>query len=706
MQKYVHYDRTEERTGVQEVQDYRPEFDVQCDFVMVYGFHDLENRIKHFKEHGYIVHLMTGVSWGSYQDYLYGKFDGVDHHDEGQVDRGGTEINHGKDVPYMVPSVSFASYLAQNLKKAVDAGVEAIHLEEPEFWVGAGYSEAFRREWQIYYKEPWQRPDSSAEAQYRASQLKRYLYTRTLDRLCAELKEYAMTRYGRLLRFYVPTHSLVNYSQWKIVSPESALVDLPTIDGYIAQIWTGTSRTANCYRGLVRERTMETALCEYGIMQELVRGTGRKMWYLHDPVEDDPRHTWRDYRYNYYRTVIASLFQPEIGTYEVAPWPSRVMLGSHKSEDGKTDEWIPPTYKTNLLTVMHTLRDMQGQEASWITDTKEVGVMLADSAMYQRVYPEGDPAREASESVLWSPFYGMTLPLIKSGLFVRPVQLDNVRRYAGYLNHYRTLVLSYELMKPDSPDLHNAIAAWVNEGGRLMVVGDETDSFHAIRAWWNRSGADYRTPTEHLYECLGLGRTPESGVYPVGRGQVCVHRVHPANIAKDSAQCDAYLAAFGAMMAAADEPFTQGNALLMRRGPYVVSAVLDESCCDESITVKGTFVELFDNDLQVVKNPVMNPGDVALWYDVTTADPGDILAASGRIEDYQASEDGLTFRLIGPSEMNSMIRIAVPAGAFPSLSVTVGGERISSSIEVEALGNTALIQFASTPDGATVQIDW
>ena len=706
MQKYVNYDRTEERTGVQEIRDYMPEFDVQCDFVMVYGFQDLENRIKHFKEHGYVVHLMTGVSWGQYQDYLYGKFDGVDHHDEGQVNHDGNEINHGKDVPYMVPSVSFAYYLAQNLKKAVDAGVEAIHLEEPEFWVNAGYSEAFKREWQIYYKEPWQRPDSSAEAQYRASKLKRYLYTRTLDRLCSELKEYAMNKYGRLLRFYVPTHSLVNYSQWKIVSPESALVDLPTIDGYIAQIWTGTSRTANCYRGVVKERTLETALCEYGIMQELVRGTGRKMWYLHDPVEDDPRHTWKDYRYNYYRTVIASLFQPEIGTFEVAPWPSRVMLGSHKSEDGTTDEFIPPEYKTNLLTVMHTLRDMQDQPAEWISKTCEVGVILADSAMYQRVYPEGDPAREESQTVLWSPFYGISLPLIKQGLFVRHVQLDNVRLYAGYLDGYRTLVLSYEFMKPDSPDLHNAISQWVNEGGSLMVVGDGSDSFHSIRAWWNQSGADYNNPTEHLYECLGLGRTPTDGVYAVGKGQVCVHGVHPGAIAKEPEKCDAYFAAFTALMEAAGQQFTPGNDLVLRRGPYVVSAVLDEARCEFGRTIKGVYVDMFSDTLEVVQNPMVAPGEVALWYDVSAAEVGEIIAASGRVDGYVESDDGISFTLTGPSAMTAMIRVAIPAGATPALKVTVKGESVAATIDAESQGNTALIKFASTPDGATVTVTW
>jgi hypothetical protein len=300
----------------------------------------------------------------------------------------------------------------------------------------------------------------------------------------------------------------------------------------------------------------------------------------------------------------------------------------------------------------------------------------------------------------------LSLPLIKQGLFVRPVQLDNVRRYAGYLNSYRTLVLSYEFMKPDSPDMHNAIASWVQEGGSLMVVGDGTDSFHAIRAWWNQSGADYANPTEHLYECLGLGRTPADGVYAVGKGQVCVHGVHPAAIAKEGDKCDAYFAAFTAMMEAAGQPFTPGNDLILRRGPYTVTAALDESANERELTVKGTHINLFSDELEVVQNPVVAPGEVALWYDVNAAEDGEIIAASGRVDDYVESDGGIAFTLTGPSAMTAQIRLALPKGAFPTLTVTVGGEKVKSSIEVEAVGNTALIRFDSTPDGARVEVKW
>ena len=44
------YSRNEERTGVQESAAFDPIFDVQSDFVMVYGFHDLKNRIAAWKK--------------------------------------------------------------------------------------------------------------------------------------------------------------------------------------------------------------------------------------------------------------------------------------------------------------------------------------------------------------------------------------------------------------------------------------------------------------------------------------------------------------------------------------------------------------------------------------------------------------------------------------------------------------------------------
>ena len=52
---------------------------------------------------GYRIHVMTGVSWGRYQDYLYGRFDGINHEDEAQTEKNGHKVSHGGDVYYMCP---------------------------------------------------------------------------------------------------------------------------------------------------------------------------------------------------------------------------------------------------------------------------------------------------------------------------------------------------------------------------------------------------------------------------------------------------------------------------------------------------------------------------------------------------------------------------------------------------------------------------
>ncbi len=90
------------------------------------------------------------------------------------------------------------------------------------------------------------------------------------------------------------------------------------------------------YHGKAAERTFDTAFLEYGVMQELVRGTDRRMWFLHDPIEDNSGYDWDDYSYNYKATLIASLLQPHIWHYEICPWPSRVFRGGSWGNNAST----------------------------------------------------------------------------------------------------------------------------------------------------------------------------------------------------------------------------------------------------------------------------------------------------------------------------------------------------------------------------------
>ena len=97
--------------------------------------------------------------------------------------------------------------------------------------------------------------------------------------------------------------------------------------------------------------------------------------------------------------------------------------------------------------------------------------------MFQR----GDPT--PSDPNL-SHVYGLALPLLKRGMPVTPVQLENVT-LPNYLDGFRILLLSYHGMKPLTPDVHRSLAAWVKRGGMLVVCDDDTDPYNAVREWWN-----------------------------------------------------------------------------------------------------------------------------------------------------------------------------------------------------------------------------
>src|SRR5947207_1826357 len=122
-----------ERTSFQTSKRWSEQGNLRADVAMVYGIdRTMPERVKSWRDRGYRVHLMTGVSWGDYQDYLYGRFDGKNHEDNAQTDRNGKRISHGGDVYYMCPAENFGEFLGVGVQRALDAGVEAVHLEEPE----------------------------------------------------------------------------------------------------------------------------------------------------------------------------------------------------------------------------------------------------------------------------------------------------------------------------------------------------------------------------------------------------------------------------------------------------------------------------------------------------------------------------------------------------------------------------------------------
>lgn len=661
-----------ERTCFQTGKAWTEQGNLRSDVVLVYGIDtNLSARVQTWRDHGYRIHVMTGVSWGHYQDYLYGRFDGINHEDEAQTMSNGQKHSHGGDVYYMSPSTNYGKFLCVGVQRALDAGAEAIHLEEPEFWVSSGYSEGFKREWQSYYGEPWQPPNSSVDAQWRASKLKYFLYRRALQQVFDYVHAFNAHTH-RDVRCYVATHSLLNYSHWRIVSPESSLARLTGCSGYIAQVWTGTSRTPNVYCGALKERTFETAFLEYGAMQNLVRATGRGVWYLNDPIEDNPNHDWDDYKRNWECTLVASLFQPEVSQFEVAPWPERVFGGryprSAAPEDRKT---IPPAYATELQTVMNALNDMKQQHVEWDCGTRGIGVLVSDSLMFER----GDPA---SSDEHMGHFYGMAIPLLKRGIPVTPVQLENVTA-PHYLDGFKVLLLTYQGMKPLTADVHSQLATWVKRGGVLVVCDDDSDPFNSVRDWWNTGRLNYRTPREHLFEQLDFSKVAATAgnetEWPFGRGQVIWLRENPVQFTRDSNGAEQIVSLVHHTADRAKLKWRETNYLLLRRGPYVIAAGMDESVSGEPKVLKGRFVNLFDPELRVQTSIRIDPNGRFFLRDLdaTAARQPEVLQSACKSLLTKREHDSISLAVEGVGETPAILLIQ--AGK-PPLSVTLDNEPV------------------------------
>lgn len=642
----------QERTCFQTGQTWSGVGNLGSDVAIVYGIDArLPERIATWREQGYRIHVMTGVSWGHYQDYLYGRFDGVNHEDEAQTERNGRKISHGGDVYYMCPGTNYGRFLATGVQRALDAGAEAIHLEEPEFWVRAGYSEGFKREWRAAYGEDWQPPHASVDAQWRASKLKYNLYRRALQQVFDHVQDFN-ARTGREVRCYVPTHSLLNYAHWNIVSPESSLARLRGCDGYIAQVWTGTSRTPNVYRGVRRERTFETAFLEYGAMQNLVRATGRGVWYLNDPIEDNPDHDWTDYKVNWESTLVASLLQSDVWHYEVAPWPERVFSGRYPAKAPAEKRFsIPAGYATELQVVMNALNDLKQERVDWHGAMTGVGVVVSDSLMFERGQPTpSDPHL--------GQVYGLALPFVKRGVPITPVQLENVVS-PGYLRPYRLLLLSYRGQKPLSPEVHAPIARWVREGGTLVVCDDDQDPYGQIREWWNEGERRYSNPREHLFESLGI--RSETGVHRVGKGRVLWLQEDPASIASAPDGGDRLIAAVRSTLPASWK-WHESNQLLLRRGRYVIAAGLDESISDKESELKGAWIDLFDPELRVQSTVKIRGGARRFLLDLKTTPQGRVavLASAGRAHVKTCDKERISLDVRGVSGTRAVVLIQSP----------------------------------------------
>jgi hypothetical protein len=216
--------------------------------------------------------------------------------------------------------------------------------------------------------------------------------------------------------------------------------------------------------------------------------------------------------------------------------------------------------------------------------------------------------------------YGLALPLLKRGIPVTPVQLENVT-LPRYLDNFRVLLLTYQGMKPLDAGVHAQLTDWVKRGGVLVMCDNDSDPYNRVTEWWNSNGLHYATPREHLFEQLGANKSKAAAQteWRCGKGHVLWLRENPAKLAA-SVEGDAKLVAAIKQAATwAKLKWRETNYLLLQRGPYVIAAGLDESIAGEPKTLRGRFINLFDPELRVQESIRIAPGDRYLLRDLNAS---------------------------------------------------------------------------------------
>jgi hypothetical protein len=326
--------------------------------------------------------------------------------------------------------------------------------------------------------------------------------------------------------------------------------------------------------------------------------------------------------------------------------------------------------------------------------------------MFQRF-----PTHKEYEDPQLSNFYGMVMPLIKHGIPVETVHMENLPNSAT-LQKVKVLIMSYANMKPLSAEYHLHLADWVKNGGVLIYYGRDNDPFQEVKEWWNSDGNQYQAPSNHLFGQMNMEPTAEQEKYRYGHGTVYLMRQDPKELIMQQAED----ALFIDLVKQAYEKDASGgcfeikNNFYLQRGPFDIIAVVDESDDSTPFHIWGPVIDLFDPELPILMAKVVQPGEQAFLYNlkrIENAQVPRVLCAASRT--YEEKIEGKSYSFISksPSGTWNVMRILLPA---KPRKIMVTDHLMRNVQELSTAWDertrTCLIQFENSSEGHRVEVSW
>ena len=652
------------KTFFQTGREYDPRLDIPVDAVVVHPHNTLPHEPLKMQDSwadkGIPVGRMFFADSDDLNEYGVRDPDGTCRSPDVELKKDGSPMLCSGIRPYMVPTDEWITYLRERkLQPSLDNRIDAILPEEPLGHTHTGYEEAMKNLYKEEYGSEWSDPAESAEVHYRIARLKALLYHKLESELCAVAKKHAKQA-GTSVDFVVPIHSLFGNKANRLTAPLGLSLKNREFDGYIGQVWTGPVQWCMESYSSSEVSFFTTAFTLYDYFVQLVAGTGRKLWLLVDPVEDNPHHGWADFRSWYQQCTVAMLLMREVNSYEVMPWPERVFLPISFTPgiDDPADNPTPPDYFTLVLSITQALQEMPAG-GEWLDGAQDagLGIAVADSAMWK---PNDGHALQG--------LFGLRIPLLERGIIARNFVMERAGDLA-YGDQFKVIVLSYEDWDPYDESMNEQLERWVRRGGTLVVLGKGGDAQTAL--------LDRLDGPKGIFDwCCGAGR-------------VLYHEASP----KSFADASAFEAVYKPLLEKSGINTTCRNGFAMQRGDYVMAHALNEN-----FSMDGSFVDVFSPGLEVVKDAALSTGTCGLFklFDPTAA-PSVVHSTCGLME--QCFEDGiLRFTIRGPQRTLFTARVSLGEYSLSGFRVPEGNILICEE------SGTLKITGENSPGGVTAEI--
>lgn len=615
---------------------------------------------------------------------------------DAQKNADGSIRYHTKPVAYMSPTRYYAEYKLEMIKACCELGPSFIAIEEPEYWLEGGYNEGFKEEWLDYYGEEWQDPKSSAEARYKASKLMAQLWINMFTMIGEWMEE----NYPEI-DLVIATHSGPNYIRHSIAAAINSYTNLPYIDGIIAQVWSDTINVS---------KPFEYGFLGYGSFADSMQ-EGQTLYTLTDAKADNASLDWDDCRYLWQKSITSQLMQSSVNNFQECVWPTR----------GFTPASLD--YKASQLNVFKVMSNIGGKETNFYAGTPGISVAFGDSFTWQKNY-----SNWMTEATPEKGLIGMAVSLIEKGIPITTTSLDYLDSVED-LEDVNVLLVSYDTSKPLSEQANITIAEWVKQGGTVLYLGG-TDAYDTIPGeWWSEKD---QTPYENLLSHLDLDVTISqtdtidvigwcgdsqygesikeiitaftfsefmnvyagSGfetIMALGEGDdketvgfdAKVGEGHfisvglPASYFYDNAQHLRELVEYAVQYT--DVSYHETTLMTMQRGEYIIAEALRSG---SGATLTGDFVDLFDCNLEVLTEKVLEADGSALLLDLTdlrTQGTPRLAFTGGDVKgEVTETADTTTFTISGPIDSYSATRL-LGNGRYPqSIVADVNGERFGN----------------------------